>query len=256
MKKIIITTFSLVWMLSSMVRANELRIGVEGAYPPFSQTNADGSISGFDIDIAEALCSVMQVKCKLIKQDWDGMIPALLARKYDAIIASMTITEKRKKKVAFTNKYYAAPAVFVVPKKANYSITNSELKGKTVAVQKETVMSKFIIHNYGAFGILRVRSYDTQDQANLDLASDRTDLGFMEVTVAEAFLKSKSGRNFKAIGPTFGQPQWFGEGIGIAVRKNSHSLRENLNQAIATIRKNGTYDTIRRQYFANDIYGD
>jgi arginine/ornithine transport system substrate-binding protein len=84
---------------------SEVRIGVEGAYPPFSFVNPDGTLGGFDIEIAEALGAAMGAKVTLVAQDWDGIIPALLARKYDAIIASMSITEERKKKVAFSNKY-------------------------------------------------------------------------------------------------------------------------------------------------------
>ncbi len=256
MKKIL-SIFAMLILFSSVASAEKvLRIGVEGAYPPFSQTNSDGSLSGFDIDIANALCDSLNVKCKLVKQDWDGIIPALLARKYDAIIASMTINEERKKKVDFTNKYYASPARFVVRKDANMEIVNADLKGKTVGVQVATVMEKFVIDNYKDLGILKVRSYNTQDEANLDLTAGRIDLGFMEFGVAEEFLKSKTGAKFKMAGPSFAQEKWFGEGIGIAVRKTSKSLKNDLNKAIQAIRKNGTYDKIRAKYFAYDIYGE
>lgn len=255
MKKILTLGITLM-MLAGMSQASTLRIGIEAAYPPFSQTNADGSYSGFDIDIAKALCKEMGRQCQLVQQDWDGMIPALIARKYDAIIASMSINEERKKKVDFTNKYYAAPARFVLPKNAKFDIVNADLQGKVVAVQTETVMEKFILDNYKKFGILKVRSYNTQDEANLDLSSGRVDLGFMEFGVAEEFLKSKTGKDFKMAGASFSQEKWFGEGVGIAVRKNSDELRNALNNAIQAIRANGTYDTIRSKYFSYDIYGE
>ena len=144
----------------------------------------------------------------------------------------------------------------MVRKDADFDIVNSGLKGKTVGVQVATVMEKFVVDNYKDLGILKVRSYNTQDEANLDLSSGRIDLGFMEFGVAEEFLKSKGGANFKMAGPSFAQKKWFGEGIGIAVRKNSGALKNDLNNAIAALRANGTYDKIRAKYFAYDIFGE
>ena len=115
-------------LLTTPVTAKEwktVRFGVEGAYPPFSWTDASGEIKGFDIDLAHALCQQMTVKCELVAQDWDGMIPALLSRKYDAIIAAMSITDERRKKVDFTEKYAHIPNRFVAAKGTELALTPS-----------------------------------------------------------------------------------------------------------------------------------
>ena len=122
---------------------HKIRIGVEGAYPPFSEETSSGDLVGFDIDIAKALCA----ECPLVKQDWDGIIPALLARKYDAIIALMSITEERKKKVDFTNKYYNTPARFVLAKGSAMEFTEAGMAGKRVGVQRGTTHNNYITDN-------------------------------------------------------------------------------------------------------------
>ncbi|WP_413701554.1 transporter substrate-binding domain-containing protein [Psychromonas sp. KJ10-10] len=173
MKKI--SLFIAVFILSFNVVAKEwktIRIGVEGAYPPFSKTEADGSVTGFDIDIANALCDEMGAKCTLVKQDWDGIIPALMARKFDAIIATMDITEERKKKVAFTDKYQHIPARFVALKGAEFEATNEFMKGKRVGTQRATSMDLYVSDN---FPDAQIKRYGTFDEAYLDLKAGRLD---------------------------------------------------------------------------------
>ena len=231
-----------------------VRIGVEGAYPPFSQTNADGSITGFDIDIANALCAEIGAKCTMVAQDWDGMIPALLAHKYDAIIASMSITEERKKVVAFTDKYYSAPARFIKKTRdPNLKIFNSLMKGLKVGVQRETAMDRFLTDNWK--DIVEIRHYNTQEDANNDLLTNRLDLLFAEVGPGDDFIKTHPEKA-EFVGPTYTDERWFGEGIGIAIRKQDNDLRKQLNNAIAKIRADGTYNRIQKQYFDFDIYGE
>ncbi len=251
MKKVIV--FSMLLLLSLVGYAKDLRIGVEGAYPPFSKTNPDGSVVGFDIDIANALCMVIGVKCILVTQDWDGMIPALLSRKFDAIIASMSITAERKKRVAFTGKYYSSPARFIKKSNNNIRIINSKMKGLKVGVQQETIMDKFLTDNWGR--IVTIRRYATQEDANNDLLVGRVDLVFNEIGPGDGFIKA-NGNKLTFVGPSYSDPDWFGEGIGIAIRKTDRTLKNNLNNAIATIRANGTYDRIASKYFDYNIYGD
>ncbi|WP_163833499.1 ABC transporter substrate-binding protein [Spartinivicinus ruber] len=232
-----------------------IRIGVEGAYPPFSWTTETGELKGFDIDIANALCDAMKAKCKLVPQDWDGIIPALLARKYDAIIASMSITEERKKKVAFTNKYYHAPVKFIRKKGSNIEVTEAGLKGKTIGVQRSTVSDKYLTDKYG--DMVKIKRYGTQDEAYLDMKAGRLDLLLGDIIpLNEGFLKKGNADKFEFVGPDINDKRWFGEGIGIALRKGDKDLKEKLNKAIEQIRKDGTYDKIRTQYFDFDIYGD
>ena len=122
-------------LLSAQASAGTLKIGTEGAYPPFNYVDTDGSIKGFDVEIGLALCEKMKVKCEVVAQDWDGIIPALLAKKYDMIIASMFITEERKKVVDFTKPYYKAAMTHVVPKDSDITeFSDAALSGKTVSV--------------------------------------------------------------------------------------------------------------------------
>lgn len=234
---------------------DKLRVGVEGAYPPFSWMEPDGTLKGFDIDIAHAICKQMNAECELIPQDWDGIIPALLAKKYDAIIASMSITEERKKKVSFSNKYYSTPAKFVRMKGSGVEISNEGLSGKIVGVQRATIHENFLKDNYQ--GIVEIKSYGTQDEAYLDFTAGRIDLLLADsVALDDGFLKTDKGQNAEFVGPGFSDPKWFGDGAGIAIRKSDKDLQQLLNQAIAQIRENGTYKAINDKYFEFDVYGN
>ena len=232
-----------------------VRIGVEGAYPPFSYTTADGKLEGFDIDIAVALCKAMGVEYKLVAQDWDGIIPALLARKYDCIIASMSITEERKKKVAFTNKYYNTPAKFVAKKGTVKEFTKETLKGKAVGVQRATTHDAYLTDNYGKD--VTIKRYATQDDAYLDLAAGRVDFLLADsVALSDGFLKKPEGKDFEFVGPDMTDVRWFGEGEGVACRKKDKDLVEMFNKAIDQIRADGTYKKIQDKYFNFNVYGE
>ncbi len=232
----------------------EIRIGVEGAYPPFSSVTPEGELQGFDIDIARALCEQMKAKCELVTQDWDGIIPALLARKYDAIIASMSITEERKQRVDFTKKYYQTPARFVAKKGAGFEVTKEGLAGKRVGVQRATIHDSFLTDNFG--DSVEIVRYGTQDEANLDLVAGRVDLLLADsIALSEGLLKTPEGADYEFVGPSYADPKWFGEGAGIALRKGDTELKEAFNQAIDAIRADGTWDRIAQKYFNFDIYG-
>jgi arginine/ornithine transport system substrate-binding protein len=238
-------------LLSTSAFADTLRIGVEGAYPPFSSVDKDGKLQGFDIEIANALCAEMGVECKLIKQDWDGIIPALIAKKYDAIIASMSITEERKEKVDFTKPYYKSPARFITKKDSGIEISADGLKGKSVAVQRGTVSDKFITGTYGE-GV-DIKRYGTQEEAYLDLNAGRADLVFADAFVLLEFIGSDNGAAYDFVGGSYTDPKYFGDGIGIAVRKGDTELQSKLNTAIDNIRQS-PYDKVRSKFFAFDIY--
>ena len=233
----------------------KVRIGTEGAYPPFNFIDKAGQVQGFDIDIAKALCKTMGAECTFTVQDWDGLIPGLLAKKYDCIIASMSITEERKQKVDFTDKYYMTPAQFVAKKGAGIKVSKEGLKGKTVGVQRATVAENFLRDNFG--DAVKIKSYATQDEANMDLTSGRIDLVIADsVVLLEGLLNTEAGKDFEFVGPGYSDKKWFGEGIGIAVRKEDSDLREGFNKAIKEIRTNGTYQKINAKYFNFDVYGD
>jgi lysine-arginine-ornithine-binding protein len=230
-----------------------LRIGVEGAYPPFSEKTSSGDLVGFDIDIANALCAEMGVECALVEQDWDGIIPALQAKKYDAIVASMSITPDRQKVVDFTKKYYQTPAKFAAKEGVDWEDTPEGLAGKTIGVQRGTIHDDYISALYTESEIKR---YATQDEAYLDIQAGRVDAILADsIAVSDGFLKTEAGEGYAFFGTDHTDPQYFGDGAGIAVRKGEDDLREKLNAAITAIRENGTYKEINDKYFGFDIYG-
>ena len=236
--------------------AGEMRkvlIGTEGAYPPFNSIDSNGKLVGFDIDIANALCEAAKFECEFVVQDWDGIIPGLIAKKYDAIIASMSITEERKQKVDFTDKYYNTPAKFVAKKGAGLDISPDGLKGKSVGVQRATIHENFLRDNFPGIDI---KTYATQDEANADLVSGRVDLVMADsVALLEGFVNTDQGEGFEFVGPDYSEPKWHGDGAGIAIRKGEEELVVAFNKAIKEIRENGTYAKINAKYFDFDVFG-
>jgi arginine/ornithine transport system substrate-binding protein len=232
----------------------KVRIGVEGAYPPFSEVGTDGKLKGFDIDIALALCAQIKAECTLVPQEWDGMIPALQARKYDAIIASMAITEERKKSVNFTNKYYNTPARMLARQGAKFEPSPAGMKGRKIGVQRTTSHDRYATQYFKDSEIVR---YAKQDEMMLDLAAGRVDAVLCDSVAADyGFLRTPGGKGFGFIGPIFDDEKIFGIGSGIALRKADTALQTKLNEAIVAIRANGTYKKIQDKYFDFDVYGD
>ena len=253
MKKhaLLITLLSTCFM-SFSANAETLKLGTEGAYAPFNSIDKSGKLVGFDIEIGDALCAAMEVKCEWVTSDWDGIIPALVAKKFDAIVASMSITDERKQKIDFTGKYYTSPVKFARPKGSTIEITAAGLKGKSVAVQAGTVTDNFV---KGTFPDAVVKGYKTQDEANLDFLAGRVDLLAADSFVLYEFLATKEGGAAEATGPDFDDVKYLGEGIGIGVRKEDTALRDKLTAAIAKIRADGTYKKINDKYFQFDVYG-
>lgn len=233
----------------------KLRIGTEGAYPPFNFIDSNQQLQGFDIDIAKALCEKIKAECTFVAQDWDGIIPALIANKYDVIVASMSITEERKQAIAFTKRYYQTPALFIADKKnASIGTTPEAMKGKTIGAQSATVSATYLEDVYGKAGAT-VKLYATQDEANLDLSSGRLDAVLGDKTVLLPWLeKSSEGKCCQVIGQDIRDEKYFGEGIGIGLRKGDADLKELLDKAIDDIRADGTYEKINAKYFPFSLY--
>ena len=256
MKRLIAVAIVAIMFFGTSVSAKEwkkIRVGVEGAYPPFSWVEPDGTLKGFDIEIAMALCKEIGAECVLVTQDWDGIIPALLARKYDAIIASMSITEERKKKVAFSEKYYNTPAKFARKKGSRITISKAGLKGKSVGVQRATIHDNFITGEFG--NSVEIKRYGTQDEAYLDALAGRVDLLLADSIAMEAgFLKTDNGKGWEFVGKGYSDPKYFGDGAGVALRKQNSDLTALFNKAIKSIRANGVYKRINDKYFPFDVY--
>lgn len=238
---------------SAMADGEKVVIGTEGAYPPFNNLESDGTLTGFDVDIAKALCVEMKAECTFVTQDWDGIIPALIAKKFDAIIASMSITAERKEKVDFTNKYYNTPPAIVVPKDSLITeATEAALAGKSLGAQGSTTHSNYAeAHMKGA----DIKLYPTSEEYKLDIVNGRIDAVIDDVVVLSEWLKSADGACCKLLGTLPVDPVINGEGAGIAVRKGDDALREKFNKAIEAIRANGKYKEINEKYFPFDVYG-
>lgn len=235
-----------------------IKIGTEGAYPPFNSVTPSGEIVGFDIDIAKALCEKMKAECTIVAQDWDGIIPGLLAGKYDVIFASMSITDERKKQVDFTDKYYNTPPSWVAPKNTKITSFDAEgLKDKIIGTQSSTIHANFLEGEIGPGGA-QIKLYPSQDEANADLAAGRIDAVEADKTTMMAWLATEPGKCCEIKQDIDGKKyeKYFGLGVGAAVRKEDTDLRDAFNKAIKEILADGTYQKINAKYFPFSIYGD
>jgi arginine/ornithine transport system substrate-binding protein len=245
-------------LLSPLALADEakpMRIGIEAAYPPFAMKTPEGTITGFDYDIGNALCAEMQVKCVWIEQEFDGLIPALKVRKFDAVLSSMAITEDRLKSVDFTNKYYDTPARLAMKAGAVINDPLVDLKGKKIGVQRASIYDRYATGEFAPAGVEVVR-YSSQNEIFLDMAAGRLDATLADaVNIDDGFLKTDAGKGFALVGPDFTEKKYIGDGIGIAVRKGDKATAEKFNTAIAAIRANGKYQQVQDKYFNFNVYG-
>ena len=252
------------------VYADKIRIGTEGAYPPWNSKDESGKLIGFEIELAYTLCRYIGQQCTVVEQDWDGMIPALLMRKFDAIMAGMSITAERQKAINFSQGYADEVASLAVmkgsslegldtPAGINLTKPNADAKkalktltaalaGKTVCVQTATIHQNFL--DSGDVGKVNVRTYKTQDEVNLDLTSGRCDAA-LAAAVAFNDYAEKSGKPVVLTGPTFSGGA-FGNGVGVGIRKDDTELLKKFNAAINKARKNGDISRIAIKWFGFD----
>jgi lysine-arginine-ornithine-binding protein len=230
----------------------KLRIATEGANPPFSTIDSDGKLEGFDVDIANALCVKMGAECEIAAQDWDGIIPALLSRKYDAIVASLNVTEDRKNAVAFTKPYYRSPGAFVVRKGTDIKdLSPKALTGKSIGVQTATNHAAFLEDKYSRS---IVRLYNTVADAYRDLAAGRVEYVMYDKLAIYDWLKSPEASCCEMAPLELDDPAYFGSGVAIALRKGDGELLKRFNTAIDGIVADGTYAKINAKYFPFPIF--
>ena len=232
-----------------------VRIGTDATYAPFSSKDAKGDFVGFDIDLGNEMCKRMEVKCTWVGSDFDALIPSLKAKKIDAIISSLSITEKRQQEIAFTDKLYAADSRLVVAKSSDIQPTLESLKGKRVGVLQGTTQETYGNEHWAPKGI-EIVSYQGQENIYADLTAGRIDAAFQdEVAASEGFLKQPVGKDYKFGGPSIKDEKLFGVGTGMGLRKEDNELREALNKAFAEMRADGTYDKLAKKYFDFNVYG-
>lgn len=232
------------------VQAADLNICVEGAYPPFSFIAADGSIQGFDIDMANALCERMGRTCELVQTEWVAIIPALLERRCDAIVASMSNTRERRALVDFSTKYYNTPARFVGPE----GMTLDDLgPDTTVGVQQGSVHQNFIRDE---FPRIPIRLFDSAGSMFGALAAGEIAAAMADsVAIQDGFLGGPMGRGYAHFGPDYAERDYHGLGAAVAVRQGEENLRNAFSHAIGELRADGTYQKINARYFDFDIFG-
>lgn len=225
----------------------DIKFGVAAEpYPPFSSKDASGKWVGWEIELMDAVCKQMNEKCELVEVAWDGIIPALTSKQIDVIWSSMSITEERKKTIDFTSMYYNTPTVIIGAKDGDKDITPAHLKGKTLGAQVSTIHEKYL-RKY--FPESEIKTYQTQDEANNDLAAGRLDYVQADGSALDAFLKTEQGQaccELKAQVPD--DPAILGEGVGGGVRKEDTALKDKLNQALSELAKNGELQKITEKY--------
>ncbi len=242
-KKFLLAAAATLVFSANAMAADKLKMGIEAAYPPFNNKDASGQVVGFDKDIGDALCAKMKVECEVVTSDWDGIIPALNAKKFDFLISSMSITDERKQAVDFTDPYYSNK----LQDKADFKTDKASLKGKIIGAQRATLAGTWLEDNLG--DDITIKLYDTQENAFLDLTSGRLDAILADKYVNYEWLKSEAGKPYEFKG----DPVEESDKIGIAVRKND-PIREKLNAALKEIVADGTYKKINDKYFPFSIY--
>jgi polar amino acid transport system substrate-binding protein len=242
-------------LMATVAMAEPVRVGVAAEpYPPFTSPDASGKWVGWEVEFMDAVCAEAKLECVLTPVAWDGIIPALTENKIDAIMSSMSITEERMKTIDFSNKYYNTPAAIAAAKGSGIAATPEGLAGKIIGVQVSTIHADYAA-KYFAPTAAEVKIYQTQDEANQDLAAGRVDALLADSLTLDAFVQSDSGKGCcEMVGNVADDPAILGLGVGVGLRKGD-AMKETFNAAIAAVRANGKYDEISKKYFAFDVYG-
>ena len=224
-------------------------------YPPFTVKGADGKWSGWEVDLQQAVCKQINAKCEFVETAWDGIIPALLAKKFDVIWSSMSITEERGKTIAFTDKYYKTATTILAGKDAKFTPDPAGLKGKVLGAQVSTTQLDYA-NKYFKGVVKELKTYQTQDEVNQDLAAGRIDAQIVDTIPGVDFINSVAGKACCIqIGDVADDVVVLGPGTGGGLRKEDTALLGKINGAIKAIRASGEYDAITKKYFKFDIYG-
>ena len=232
-----------------------LRFGVAAEpYPPFLVKTPTGQFTGFEPDLIRALCEQMKAECEIKEVAWDGIIPALIANKFDVLFNSMGISPERQKVIAFSRPYYETSGIFVAAKDFNPTLTPEGLKGKAIGVQGSTTNAEFIRSAYGKTSEIRI--YNTQDDCSADLVAGRIDVMFLDKLGDIAFLESRDGAAFeeKGTGSVKMDPLQYGLGVGAGMRKSDTALKTRIDQALNQLHASGKYTQISQKYFPIDLW--
>jgi lysine-arginine-ornithine-binding protein len=234
---------------------DSIRFGVDASYPPFESKAADGKLVGFDIDLGNEICHRLHAKCVWVENDFDGMIPALKARKFDGVLSSMSMTPARQEQIAFSAKLFNTPTRLVAKSGSGIMPTAESLKGKRVGVEQGTIQEAYAKAHWAPAGV-EVVPYQNQDQVYQDLMAGRVDAALQDAVQADiGFLKTPRGKGYSFAGGDIEDPVTLGNGAGIGLRKEDTELKTKIDGAIAGMLKDGTYKKIEKKYFDFDVYG-
>jgi len=227
----------------------ELRFGVDPSYAPFESKAADGSLVGFDIDLGNAICAELKVKCKWVESDFDGMVPGLKANKFDGVISSMTVTPTREKVIDFSNELFSGPTSLVYKKGSGLSADTASLKGKTVGYEQGTIQEAYAKAVLDKAGV-KTQAYANQDQVYADLISGRLDASVQDMLQAElGFLKSPQGAGYE-ISAAIDDPLLPSK-TAVGIKKGNQALQTLLNKGIKALHDDGTYTKIQQKHFGD-----
>lgn len=227
----------------------ELRFGVDPSYAPFESKAADGSLVGFDIDLGNAICAELKVKCKWVESDFDGMVPGLKANKFDGVISSMTVTPAREKVIDFSNELFSGPTSLVYKKGSGLSADTASLKGKTVGYEQGTIQEAYAKAVLDKAGV-KTQAYANQDQVYADLISGRLDASVQDMLQAElGFLKSPQGAGYE-ISAAIDDPLLPSK-TAVGINKGNQALQTLLNKGIKALHDDGTYTKIQQKHFGD-----
>ena len=222
----------------------ELKMGVAAEpYPPFTSKDAAGQWVGWEIDFMKSLCAHVGEQCAVQEVAWDGIIPALQAKKFDAILSSMSITPERLKSINFSDMYYNSLAVVIGPKSDDKDISPAHLKSKNLGVQVSTIHAAYAQKYFAPAGV-EIKTYETQDQANSDLAAGRLDYVLADGVALDAFLATDAGGCCEQKAAVPGDPEIFGPGVGLGLRKDDTAIQTKFNKGIADMAADGSLSKI------------
>lgn len=232
-----------------------LRIGTDATYEPFEYKSPEGKLVGFEIDLANAICAEMKRSCEFVESPWDAIVPSLQARKFDLVISGMTVTDERRKTVAFSDKITDIPYRVIVKRGSGLDGSPASMKGKKVGVLKGSTEADYADKYYAKAGA-SIQRYESTQQVYLDLASGRLDstLGNL-VEMKMGFLTKPEGKPFEFASYEMKDQAILGYGTGAALRKKDAKLLAEFNAALKAVRSNGTYKKIADRYFDFDVYG-
>lgn len=247
MRAILAAALCLASVLAARADELPLRMGVEGAYPPFNYVDATGTARGFDVDIGEAICARLVRECQWMVVPWDGLVPALQAGKFDVLMSSLTITPDRRRQVLFTKPYYFSYGMMIATKGSGLAFSTESLKGRAIGVQAATTHEAWLRDRFG--DAIELHAYPSSDDMFLDFHNGRLDAVFAEAPAMVSWMEKNGGvKAYEQIGENITDPA-LGTEIGIAVRMGDTALADELNATLDGIIADGTFATIAKKYF-------